>query len=70
MLQIRTKVTNVPEARVKKIVKCSLVVRTSTPKFLLVLLPNNTVHSTKYNPALYFFYLSVGHRMKTFACPD
>ena len=56
--------------RGKKILKCSLVLRTSTPKFLLVLLQNNVGHSRKYNLALYFFYLSVGHWMKMYACPD
>ena len=42
-------------AGVKKILKCSLFLRTSTPKFLLVLLPNNNGHSSKYNFAQYIF---------------
>ena len=54
----------------KNFLKCSLVRRTSTPKFLLVLMPNNAGHSRKYNLALHFFYLSVGHWMKIYACPD
>ena len=37
-----------------KILKCPLVLWTSTPKFLLVLLLNNAGHSRKYNLALYF----------------
>ena len=37
-----------------KILKCSLVIRTSTPKFSLVLLQNNPNHSRKYNLTLYF----------------
>ena len=56
--------------RGKHFLKCSLVLRTSTPKFLLVLVPNNTGHSRKYNLALHFFCLSVGHWMKIYACPD
>ena len=56
--------------RGKNFLKCSLVLRTSTPKFLLVLLPNNAGHSRKYNVILHFFYLSVGHWMKIYACPD
>ena len=39
----------------KNFFKFSLVLRTSTAKFLLVLLPNNAGHSRKYNLALYFF---------------
>ena len=41
----------------KKILKMFTcpVLRTSTPKFLIVLLPNNAGHSRKYNLALYFF---------------
>ena len=38
---------------IKKILKCSYVLQTSTPKLLLVLLQNNTGHSRKYNFALY-----------------
>ena len=56
--------------RGKNFLKCSLVLRTSTPKFLLVLMPNNAGHSRKYNLALHFFYLSVRHWMKIYACPD
>ena len=41
--------------RGKKILYCLLVLQTSTPKFLLVLLPTNARHSRKYKPALYFF---------------
>ena len=48
----------------------NLKIFTSTPKYLLVLLPNNTGHSRKYILALYFIYLSVGHWMKIHACPD
>ena len=44
----------VTQTRGKKILKCSLVLRTSTPKFLLVLLQNNTGHSRKYNLTLLF----------------
>ena len=40
---------------IKKILKCSYVLQTSTPKLLLVLLQNNTGHSRKYNFALYLF---------------
>ena len=56
--------------RGKIILKCSLVLWTSTPKSLLVLLQNNDGHSRKYNLALYYFYLSVGNWMKIYACPD
>ena len=56
--------------RGKNFLKCSLVLRTSTPKFLLVLLPNNAGHLRKYNIELYFFNLSAGHWMKIYACPD
>ena len=56
--------------RGKNFLKCSLVLRTSTPRFLLVLLPNNAGHSRIYNLPLYFFYLSVGHWMKIFTFPD
>ena len=56
--------------RGKNFLKCSLVLRTSTLKSLLVLLTNNAGHSRKYNLALYFFYLSVGHWMKIYACPE
>ena len=52
------------------ILKCSLVIRTSTPKFLLALLPNKAGHSRKYNLALYFIDLPVRHWMKIYACPD
>ena len=54
----------------KKILKCSLVLQTNTPKFLLVLLPVYTGYSRKYSLALYFFQLSVRHWMKIYACPD
>ena len=53
----------------KNILKCSLVLWTSTPKISLVLLPNNTGHSRKYNLALYF-YLPIEHWMKIYACPE
>ena len=33
---------------------CSLALQTNMPKFLLVLLPNNTGYSRKYNLTLYF----------------
>ena len=39
----------------KKILQFSLVLRTSIPKSLLVLLQNNAGHSRKYNLTLYFF---------------
>ena len=55
--------------RGKKILYCLLVLQTSTPKFLLVLLPNNAGHSRKYNLALYFFYLPIRHWKKIYACP-
>ena len=57
------------EDRGKNFFKCSLVLRTSTPKSLLVLLPNKAGHSRKYNLVLYFFYLSVGHWMKIYTFP-
>ena len=57
-------------SRGKKILKCSLVLRTSTPKLLLVLLPNNSGYSRKYNLALYLFYLPTGHWRKIYTCPD
>ena len=57
-------------SRGKKILKFSLVLRTSTPKSLLVLLQNHAGHSRKYNLTLYLFYLPFGHWMKIFACPD
>ena len=43
----------------KNFLKCSLVLRKSTPRFLLVLglLPNNAGHSRKYNLSLNFFLL-------------
>ena len=44
------------DGRGKEILKCSLVLRTSTPKFVLVLFPNNVGHSRKYNLALYFLF--------------
>ena len=56
--------------RGKKILKFSLVLRTSTPKYLLVLLQNRASHSRKNNLTLYLFYLPFGHWMKIFACPD
>ena len=37
------------EIRGKKILKCSLVLQTSTRKFVLVLLQKNAGHSRKYN---------------------
>ena len=43
--------------RGKKILKCSLVLRTSTPKFVLVLWQNIAGHSRKYNLILYSFLL-------------
>ena len=45
---------SVGHCRGKNFLKCSLVLWTSTPKFLLVLLPNNAGHSRKYNLALHF----------------
>ena len=53
-------------SRGKKFLKCLVVLWTSKPKFLLVLLPNNAGHSSKYNLTLYFFYLPLGYGMKIF----
>ena len=61
VLQLETKVTTHSERkRIKNItsgvknLKFSLVLQSSTSKFLLVLLQNNAGHSRKYNLALYF----------------
>ena len=50
---------NIYGFRSKKILKCSLVLQTSTPVYLLVLLPNITGHSR--NKTLHYIFLLV-HR--------
>ena len=50
----------------KKILKCSLVLHTSTPKFLLVLLSNKAGHSR--NITLHCIYLLVHQTLDEKIC--